>query len=120
MCGNLIYGSKGYMAMTGYESYRTFLGENNEPGPSATRSGNRWANFIRCVRSRRQEDIPAPIEEGHITATLIHLANTSYRLGRTLKFDPVKQQVIGDDEANRYLRGEDRGFRAPFTIPEKV
>ena len=27
MCGNLVYGSKGYMAMTGYESYRTFLGE---------------------------------------------------------------------------------------------
>jgi hypothetical protein len=120
MCGNLVYGSKGYMALTGYESYRTFLGENNEPGPSATRGGNYWANFIQCVRTRKKEDILAPIEEGHITATLIHLANTSYRLGRTLRFDPVNQRVIGDEEANRYLRGEDRGFRKPFTIPEKV
>ncbi len=120
MCGNLIYGSKGYMVMTGYESYRTFLGEKNEPGPSATRPGNCFANFIRCVKSRKQEDIPAPIEEGHITATLIHLANTSYRLGRTLNFDPASQQVISDDEANRFLRGEDRGFRAPFVIPEIV
>jgi hypothetical protein len=60
------------------------------------------------------------LEEGHITATLIHLANTSYRLGRTLKFDPVNQTVIGDEEANRYLRGEDRGYRKPFTIPDKV
>jgi hypothetical protein len=41
-------------------------------------------------------------------------------LGRTLKFDPVNQRVIGDEEANRYLRGEDRGFRPPFTIPDKV
>jgi hypothetical protein len=120
MCGNLIYGSKGYMAMTGYRSYRTFLGENNEPGPSADRGGNCWANFIHCVRTRKKEEILAPIEEGHITATLIHLANTSYRLGRTLKFDPVNQRVIDDDEANRYLRGEDRGFRKPFTIPENV
>jgi len=108
------------MALAGYESYRTFLGEENEPGPSATRSGDRWANFVHCVRTRRKEDIPAPIEEGHISATLIHLANTSYRLGRTLKFDPANQSVIGDEEANRYLRGEDRGYRKGFTIPENV
>ena len=120
MCGNLFYGSKGYMAMTGYESYRTCLGEEQEPGPSATRGGNRWANFIQCVRSRKKEDILAPIEEGHISATLVHLANTSYRLGRTLKFDPETEQVIGDEEANRLLRGDDRGYRAPFTIPENV
>ncbi len=120
MCGNLVYGSKGYMALAGYESYRTFLGESNEPGPCATRGGNCFANFIRAVRSCKQEDVPAPIEEGHISATLIHLANTSYRLGRTLKYDPASQRVIGDEEANRYLRGEDRGYRKLFTIPEKV
>jgi len=120
MCGNLFYGSKGYMAMTGYESYRTWLGEDQEPGPSATRGGDRWANFIQCVRSRKKEDVLAPIEEGHLTATLVHLANVSYRLGRTLNFDPETQRVKGDEEANRLLRGEDRGYRAPFTIPEKV
>jgi predicted dehydrogenase len=120
MCGNLFYGSKGYMAMTGYESYRTWLGEEQEPGPSATRDGNRWANFIHCVRTRKKEDVLAPIEEGHLSATLVHLANASYRLGRSLNFDPEKEQVIGDEEANRLLRGDDRGFRAPFTIPERV
>jgi predicted dehydrogenase len=120
MCGNLFYGSKGYMAMTGYESYRTWLGEEQEPGPSATRDGNRWANFIHCVRTRKKEDVLAPMEEGHLSATLVHLANASYRLGRSLNFDPEKEQVIGDEEANRLLRGDDRGFRAPFTIPERV
>jgi predicted dehydrogenase len=120
MCGNLFYGSKGYMAMTGYESYRTWLGEEPEPGPSATRGGKRWENFIHCVRTRRKEDLLAPIEEGHLSATLVHLANVSYRLGRTLNFDPEREQVLGDEEANRMLRGDDRGFRQPFTIPEQV
>jgi len=120
MCGNLFYGSKGYMAMTGYESYRTWLGEDHEPGPSATRGGDRWANFVQCVRSHRKEDVLAPIDEAHLTCTLIHLANVSYRLGRTLNFDPETERVIGDAEADRMLRGDDRGYRDPFKIPDVV
>ncbi len=120
MCGNLYYGSKGYMAMTGYESYRTWLGEEQEPGPSATRGGNRWANFVQCVRSRKKEEVLAPIEEAHISCTLIHLANVSYRLGRTLHFDPQTEQVLGDAEANRLLREDDRGCREPFVVPKSV
>ena len=54
MCGNLFYGSKGYMAMTDYESYRTWLGEEQEPGPSATVGEDRWSNFIQCVRTRKK------------------------------------------------------------------
>jgi predicted dehydrogenase len=120
MCGNLFYGSKGCMAMTGYESYRTWLGEEQEPGPRATKGGNRWANFVQCVRSRKKEDVLAPIDEAHLTCTLIHLANVSYRLGRTLNFNPETERVIGDDEADRMLRGDDRGYRDPFKIPERV
>jgi len=44
----------------------------------------------------------------------------SYRVGRTLNFDPEKEQVIGDAEANRLLRDADRGYRPGFTIPDKV
>jgi hypothetical protein len=50
----------------------------------------------------------------------VHLANVSYRLGRTLNFDPETEQVVGDKEANRLLRDEDRGYRTGFTIREKV
>jgi hypothetical protein len=62
----------------------------------------------------------APIEHGHLSAALVHLANASYRLGRTLNFDPETERVIADEEANRLLRGDDRGWRAPFIIPEHV
>jgi hypothetical protein len=51
---------------------------------------------------------------------LVHLANTSYRLGRALRFDPETEQVIEDDEANRLLRDGDRGYRASFAVPEEV
>jgi len=118
--GNIFYGSKGYLAMNGYDSYKSWLGEGQEPGPHLAQGGNNWANFIECVRSRKKENLNAPIEEGHISSALVHLANASYRLGRTLHFDPVLEQVIGDDEANRLLRDGDRGYRAPYVVPEKV
>jgi predicted dehydrogenase len=118
--GNIFYGSKGYLAMNGYDAYRTWLGESQEPGPSLEKGGNNWANFLDCVRSRKKEDLHAPILEGHISSTLVHLANVSYRLGRTLQFDPATEQVLGDDEANRMLRDGDRGYRAPYVVPEEV
>jgi hypothetical protein len=118
--GNLFYGSKGYLGIQEYDSYKTWLGEKGEPGPSGRAPENHFANFIDCVRSRKKENLTAPAEEGHISCTLVHLANVSYRLGRTLNFDPATEQVIGDKEANRMLRDEDRGYRPGFTIPEKV
>jgi len=115
--GNIFYGSKGYMAMDGYDSYKTWLGEEQEPGPQLKAGGNNWANWIQCVKSRKKEDLNAPIEEGQYSCTLLHLGNWSYRLGRTLKFDPDKEMVIGDEEANRMLKGT---YRAPYVVPENV
>ena len=118
--GNLFYGSKGYMGIQEYDSYKTWLGEKGEPGPSGRAPENHFANFIDCVRSGKEEDLTAPVEEGHYSCTLVHLANVSYRLGRTLHFDPATEQVTGDDEANRLLRDGDRGYESGFTIPERI
>jgi len=51
---------------------------------------------------------------------LMHLANASYRLGRTINFNPETQEVIGDEEAAVLLRDGDRGYRKPFVVPEEV
>jgi predicted dehydrogenase len=118
--GNIYYGPKGYLAIQEYETYRSWLGDHNEPGPEGHGKENHFANFIDCVRSRKKENLGAPIEEGHISCTLVHLANASYRLGRSLNFDPVKEEVINDAEANRLLREAGRGYRKGFEIPEKV
>jgi hypothetical protein len=115
--GNLFYGSNGYLAIDGYDAYKTWLTDQVEPGPHGKASGDHYANFIDCVRSRRSQDIHSPIEEAHISTTLVHLANASYRLGRTLRYDAAQEQVIGDDEANRLLRGS---YRAPYVVPEEI
>ncbi len=122
--GDIFYGSKGYLS-TGDEdaaTYRAWLGKDQEPQP-AVHEGNEIAhfqNFIDCVVSRKKEDLHAPIEEGHTSCAMVHLANASYRLGRTLNFDPATQQVVNDDEAAKLLRDGVRGYRAPFVVPEKV
>jgi len=118
--GNIFYGPKGYLAMDGYEGYKTWLGKEQDAGPSGQGSGDHFANFIDCVRSRKKENLHAPIEEGHISTALVHLANVSYRLGRTLYFDPDREEVVGDEEANRLLRDDDRGYRPPYVVPAQV
>lgn len=57
----------------------------------------------------------ADVEEGHISTTSCILGNLALQLGRTLAWDPVKGQVIGDVEANRLLR---RPYRKPWVHPE--
>jgi hypothetical protein len=69
------------------------------------------------MRSRNASNLHAPILEGHISATMVHLANASYRLGRTINFDPATQAVINDSEATELLKGT---YRAPFIVPEQV
>jgi hypothetical protein len=48
---------------------------------------------------------------------LVHLANISYRVGRTINFDSKTFTCIGDSEANKHLSRE---YRKPFVVPEKV
>ena len=43
--------------------------------------GNQFENFIHCVRTRKKEDLHAPVLEAHLSAALCHLGNISYRLG---------------------------------------
>jgi predicted dehydrogenase len=117
--GATFYGSKGYMAVADEDhgTYQTFLGKEQQPGPSNHLIGDNWANFIQALRSRKHSDLNAPIEEGAISTTLVHLANISYRLGRTLRFDAESYSCTGDTEANAMFRRE---YRAPFVVPEKV
>ena len=115
--GNIFYGSKGYLAIEGYTKYTSWLESEHTPGPTRQGGGNHWKNFIDVVRSRKKEDLNAPIEEGHYSCALMHLANISYRLGRTINFDPKTENIIGDKEAQSWLK---RQYRAPYIVPEKV
>jgi predicted dehydrogenase len=115
--GNTFYGSKGYLVIDNYNKYYSFLGPKQEPGPARTASDNHFANFISAVRSRKRTDLNAEIEEGALSCILVHLANISYRLGRTLHWDEKTWTVKNDPEANQMLT---RDYRAPYVVPVNV
>jgi predicted dehydrogenase len=115
--GNLFYGSKGYMAIQGYNKYSFFMGKQAEAGPTMTKGGSHFANFFSAMRDRKRETLSAEIEEGAASTVLVHLANISYRVGRTIHFDPKTMTIQGDSEASKLMTRE---YRKPFVVPEKV
>ena len=68
-------------------------------------------DFLDCVRTRREP--VSDLESGHRVATACHLANLSLRLGRPLRWDPSREEIVGDAEAARWL---DRPKREPWTL----
>lgn len=115
--GNIFYGSEGYMVIKGYDSFAVFQGNGREPVRKRKAGGNHFANFVKAMRSRRTTDQNAPVETAHLSSALAHLGNISYRLGRTLEFDPESERFPRDGEANQLLA---RQYRAPFVVPERV
>jgi predicted dehydrogenase len=68
--------------------------------------GNHMKNFFECVRDRS-----TPISDvftHHRAITTCHLANIAIRLNRPLKWDPEKEEIVGDSEANGWLAREQR------------
>jgi len=74
-------------------------------------SRNHEANWIESVKTRRQPICPTEI--GHRTATICHLSGIAERLKRPLKWDPSKEQILGDPMASRWM---DRPRRAPYVL----
>src|SRR5262249_50211349 len=70
-------------------------------------------NFLAAIDSRSKPI--ADIEQGYISTTSCILANLALKVGRTLAWDPVRQVVVNDEEANRLLR---RPYRRPWIHPE--
>jgi predicted dehydrogenase len=115
--GNLFYGADGYLVIDGYNKYYSFLGREGKPGPTRSERDAHFENFIAAVRSRKREDLNAEIEEGAMSCVLMHLANVSYRVGRTLHWDEKTWTCKGDSEANEMLTRE---YRKPYVVPERV
>ena len=115
--GNIFYGSKGYLVVYNYERYESFLGARREPGPKGNAGGDHWLNFMEAVQTRDKAHLNAPVETAHLASALAHLGNIAYRTGRTINFDPVKEEIIGDSEASAMLT---RPPRKPYVVPDKV
>jgi len=75
------------------------------------KSQDHKANFLECVRSRRET--VASVEVGHRSCSVCLLGDIAIRLGRKLRWDPAQERFMDDDEANRRLSVP---MRAPWTL----
>ncbi|MBN2019321.1 MAG: Gfo/Idh/MocA family oxidoreductase [Sedimentisphaerales bacterium] len=83
-------------------------------GSSDTRlyeSDDHYGDWLDCIRSRQRPI--CDVETGCRSLTVCHLGIIAHRLGRPLKWDPVKERFIGDEEANRLLS---RTMRSPWRV----
>jgi hypothetical protein len=74
-------------------------------------SKNHHANFLECVRSRR--DPAAPVEAGHAATTATLVADIATRLGRKVIWDWKSESFLNDEQANRMLK---RSMRSPWRL----
>ena len=135
--GDLFYGSEGWMAVdgAGFQVYKLPKKSGGDGAPTGAGraskaekvmdekhdgqgdTGPHMENFLAAVRSRKHEDLHADVAIGVMSANLVHLANASYRVGHSLKYDEAAHQFINDAAANQYLT---RKYRAPYIVPDKV
>jgi predicted dehydrogenase len=115
--GNLFYGSEGWAAMND-QGFQAFKGESNELAMEerAERGLNttelHMQNFLAGCRSRRYQDLNDEIAGAHLSASLCHLANISYRVGRQLTLT-AGPRFVNDAEADKLLT---RDYREPFVV----
>jgi predicted dehydrogenase len=76
------------------------------------RGGNHMANWLECIKSRATPN--ADVAIGHRTATVCHLGNIAVRTGRTIRWDPASEQIVGDADAAAMLS---RTYRKPWEMP---
>lgn len=75
------------------------------------RTGGHHKNFIGAVKTRGEPFAPA--EVGHRTGSICHLVNIAMVTGRKIKWDPVREQIIGNADANSMLSGP---MRSPWRL----
>jgi predicted dehydrogenase len=72
-----------------------------------------WADFVAAIDGGKKP--VADIERAHRSSILPLLGMASWRAGRSLQWDPAKEEIVGDPEAAKLLR---RPYRAPWVYPE--
>ncbi len=122
MGGGVFYGEKGTIR-SGRGSLRSDPPELAKVGADELeamdvqlyRSRDHNRDWLDCIKSGERPC--ADVEVGHRSATVCHLANIARWTGRRLRWDPVKEQFLNDDDANTYLDYERRkGYELPDPV----
>ena len=112
-----IYGTEGMMYLGRHGAGWQVLGKNSEiiaQDYGYFPDEVHQQDFINCIKTRKKPN--SDIRQSHMSATLVHLANLSYRVGKKqLFFDGDNEKVINSEEANKISEGY---YRPGYEIPE--
>ena len=119
MVGNLFYGTEGWAAMND-QGFQAFKGDSNELvmdlKPDRTAGGDatglHMQNFLAACKSRKTTDLHDELGNAVLSASMCHLANISYRVGRKLTLS-AGPKFAGDAEANKLLT---RDYRKGYVV----
>lgn len=107
--GNAFYGTEGMLLLGKQGGYKVFGPRNkliDEVKGGSPDLVAHHRNFIECVREGKQPQ--ADIEVHFPSTALCHLGNIATRVGRVIRFDPQREQIVDDSEANKLVRREYR------------
>jgi predicted dehydrogenase len=102
-----------------YDSFKVvpegdFLAGKPEPHKSLPPSPGHEREWLDCIKNRQS---PSCNPDYHVKIDVpILLSLLSLKLGRSIRFDPVKESIIGDREAARLAVPR---YRAPWKFPER-
>ncbi len=108
--GATFHGPKGQMLLSRRGKIQVLDAQNKPlpvsvtPQPQDDKAHVR--NLVAAIREGGTLNADANI--GHLSTSLCHLGNIATRLGRSFQFDPDKEQIVGDDEANKLVGREYR------------
>lgn len=85
------------------EEGRKKLAEMPDPEP--------LVGFPDAIRTRKRAGGNADVS--HRCVCLMHLANIAIRMGRKIQYDPERERIVGDDQANRLVN---QPMRAPWHL----
>ncbi|MCX6902489.1 MAG: Gfo/Idh/MocA family oxidoreductase [Verrucomicrobia bacterium] len=71
------------------------------------------ANWLECIKTRKLPICDVAIS--HRSATVCHLGNIAVRTGKKVKWDPKKEEIVGDAELAKWAA---KAYRAPWKLPE--
>jgi predicted dehydrogenase len=127
--GNLFYGTKGWLWIEeSGKKWQSYFGPKNEKGPGAdapdaeptgltTTEYPHYQNFIDAIRAGDPKMLTCDVFEGHLSSSLPHLGNISYRVGHSLVFDGKSETFVDDKKADRLLTRE---YRKGFELPKSL
>ena len=88
------------------------LEDKTPPEPSLASSPGHEREWLDCIKTRQQ---PSCSVNYHYKVDLaLTLANLAYKLGRSVRFDPQTEKIVGDDEAAKLARPV---YRDPWKFP---